>query len=88
MTLTGLELVRVLRAFARSRCDAAGLQGFDDWAEVLTARPADEEAFLASHAELGLRAGVESLCGAKEFAEAVLAGEPVFTRQGDEPSPV
>ena len=102
VTLTGLELVRCLRAFVDARCDALDLQGHDDWQLVVDARFATEDAqpkagdisaqaerdavFFAKLEELHLRGDLRSLVAAKEFAHSVCAGDPLFTRQGDEVS--
>jgi len=109
VTLTGLELVRCLRAFVDARCDALDLQGHDDWQSVVDARfvtergsgpsrahqpkagdisaQAERDAvFFAKLEELHLRGDLRSLVAAKEFAHSVCAGDPLFTRQGDEVS--
>ena len=83
ITLTGLELVRVLRAYSSARCDAVGLGDPTEFDEAIEARAweDDEDAWAACLASRRLRMGLGSLSGAKAFAEAVLNGEPVFTRQ-------
>jgi hypothetical protein len=82
--LTGLELVRCLRAFVSARCDAVGLPGHDEFDRALAARPEDEEVFLAHLAEFRLRGDLMSLIAAKEFAHLVAEGDAPFTRQEEE----
>ena len=72
VTLSGLELIRLLRQFVDERCDVLGIQGHENWQEVLADRGDDEEEFLRRLEELRLRGGLRSLVAAKEFVRAVV----------------
>jgi len=75
ITLTGLELFRLLRAFVDERCDDAGLQGHDDWHEVLKRSESGDLCdylFAAKHDQLKLRASLRALLPTKVFVAAVL----------------
>lgn len=76
--LTGIQLLRLLRAFTASRCDALGLQGYNDWLEALDAREEDEEAFLRKAKELLQRGEFCSLAATKAFASSVCSGTLTF----------
>lgn len=88
ITLTGLELVRLLRVFVDIRCDDVGLRNPDHLHELIRAQgyEGNEEEYQAVCKEIGLRGDLRSLIACKEFALRVLDGEKLFTRQGEEPT--
>jgi len=74
ITLTGLELFRLLRAFVNERCDDVGLQGHDDWPDVLKRSQSGDLCdylFAAKHDELKLRASLRALLPTKAFVQKV-----------------
>ena len=82
-TLTGLELIKLIREFIDQRCDAAGLQRHDDWLETLELwerNDITEEEFARRHKQLTLRGTLRSISAAKEFivdrAKSGLLGPP------------
>ena len=71
-TLTGLELIKLIREFIRQRCDVAGLQNHDDWystLELWERNDITEEEFTRRHEQLTLRGTLRSISAAKEFVE-------------------
>ena len=82
ITLSGLELLRLLRAFVNDRCDDLGIQGHDDWHEVLKRREEGDLCdylFAAKHDQLKLRASLRALLPSKAFVEKVAAGKFDFS---------
>ena len=75
VTLSGLELVRLLRQFVDTRCDELGIQGHENWPSVVAAREDDEQEFFRRLEELRLRGGLKSLVAAKEFVRPLLGQE-------------
>jgi len=75
ITLTGLELFRLLRAFVDERCDDAGLQGHNDWHEVLKRSESGELCdylFAAKHDQLKLRASLRALVPTKLYVNKLM----------------
>ena len=82
ITLSGLELLRLLRAFVDDRCDDLGIQGHDDWDEVQAQRDSGElsdDLFAAKHDQLKLRASLRALRPSKAFVEDAAAGKFDFS---------
>ena len=72
VTLTGVDLVRLLRKFVDARCDELGIQGHENWPSVVAAREDDGQEFFRRLEELRLRGGLKSLVAAKEFVRPLL----------------
>ncbi len=75
ITLTGLELFQLLREFVNSRCDDIGLQGHDDWHEVLRRSESGDLCdylFTLKHDQLKLRASLRALVPTKLYVNKVL----------------
>ena len=71
-TLTGLELIKLIREFIGQRCDAAGLQSHDRWYDTLKLwerNEITEEEFGRRHGELMLRGTLRSITACKEFIQ-------------------
>jgi|TARA_Y100000310_G_C20222692_1_gene596473 hypothetical protein len=71
-TLTGLELIKLIREFIGQRCDAAGLQSHDRWYDTLKLwerNEITEEEFAKRHSELMLRGTLGSISACKEFIQ-------------------
>ena len=79
-TLTGLELIKLIREFIGQRCDAAGLQSHERWYDTLKLwerNEITEEEFGRRHGELMLRGTLRSITACKEFIQIQKLGLPL-----------
>jgi hypothetical protein len=78
ITLSGLELFRLLREFVNERCDDLNIQGHDDWHKVLALRKSGELSgalFAVKFDQLRLRGSLCALLPTKAFVKKLLDGK-------------
>lgn len=75
ITITGLDLLKLLRVYARDRADAADLITYDGYRDLIESDPPESE-LQAAQMQINVRSQLGGLAAAKRFVDGWVAEHP------------